>query len=181
MDRWGKSSYFAIKMKQNLVLKIAEIISTWFYVGKVRWAPGTWGTLATVPFIVGFQALGSLVYLGLVFVILFLGIFLSDIYEKSKGEHDLSEIVIDEVAGFMIAMALLPMTWQAFVLGFIIFRFFDIFKPFPISWLDRKIQGGVGVMVDDVAAGVVTNVILQILYTKTAWLGSQLIQIHTGG
>lgn len=166
-------------MKLNWVLKIAEIFSTWFYIGKIRWAPGTWGTLATVPFVIGLQALGSIVYMGFTFVVVFLGIFLSDIYEKSKNDHDLSEIVIDEVAGYMIAMTMLPMTWQALGLGFVIFRFFDIFKPFPISWLDRKVKGGLGVMIDDVLAGVITNVILQVLFTKTAWLGSQIIHVNT--
>jgi len=167
------------KTNPSFILKIAEIISTWFYIGKIRWAPGTWGTLATIPFVMLFHAMGSIVYMAITFLVMFLGIFLSDIYEKAKGDHDLSEIVIDEVAGYMIAMTLMPMTWQALGLGFLIFRFFDIFKPFPISWLDRKIKGGLGVMIDDVAAGVVTNVILQILYIKTAWLGSQIIHINT--
>lgn len=163
----------------SLILKIAEIISTWFYVGKIRFAPGTWGTLATVPFVILFQSFGAILYMACAFIILFAGIFLSDIYEKSKGDHDLSEIVIDEVAGYMIAMTMMPMTWQALTAGFILFRFFDILKPFPIGWLDRKIGGGLGVMLDDVAAGVITNVILQLLYTKTAWLGTQLIYINT--
>ncbi len=167
------------KTNPSFILKVAEIVSTWFYVGKIRWAPGTLGTLATIPFVIVFQMMGSIGYIAVTFLIVFLGIFLSDIYEKSKGDHDLSEIVIDEVAGYMIAMTLLPMTWQALTLGFLIFRFFDIFKPFPIGWLDRKINGGLGVMVDDIAAGVITNVILQILYTKTAWLGSQIIHINT--
>ncbi len=166
-------------MKSNVILKIAEIISTWFYVGKIRWAPGTWGTLATVPFVIGAQALGSIVYMGFTFVVIFLGIFLSDVYEKSKNDHDLSEIVIDEVAGYLIAMTMMPMTWQALTLGFLIFRFFDIFKPFPIGWLDRKVKGGLGVMIDDILAGVITNAILQVLFTKTSWLGSQLIHVNT--
>lgn len=167
------------KASSSFILKIAELLSTWFYVGKIRWAPGTWGTLATVPFVIGFHAMGSILYMAATFILVFLGIFLSDIYEKSKGDHDLSEIVIDEVAGYMIAMTLMPMTWQALTIGFVLFRFFDIFKPFPIGWLDRKIDGGLGVMIDDVAAGVITNVILQVLFTKTAWLGTQLIHINT--
>lgn len=167
------------KTNPSFILKIAEIVSTWFYVGRIRWAPGTWGTLATIPFVIMFQMMGSIAYMAVTFLIIFLGIFLSDIYEKSNGDHDLPEIVIDEVAGYMIAMTLMPITWQALTLGFLIFRFFDIFKPFPIGWLDRKINGGLGVMVDDVAAGVITNVILQILYTKTAWLGSQIIHFNT--
>jgi phosphatidylglycerophosphatase A len=167
------------KTQPSLILKIAEIISTWFYVGKIRFAPGTWGTLATVPLVIFFHSFGSILYMACAFIFLFVGIFLSDIYEKSKGDHDLSEIVVDEVAGYLIAMTMMPMTWQALTGGFILFRFFDILKPFPISWLDRKIKGGLGVMVDDVAAGVATNIILQFLYANTAWLGSQLFYINT--
>jgi phosphatidylglycerophosphatase A len=164
-------------MKQKLLLKISEVISTWFWVGKIRWAPGTWGTLATVPLVLLLSALGPVIYMVATFLFIFLGIYASDMYEKSLGEHDCSEIVIDEVVGYLIAMTWLPMTWQSLVLGFVLFRFFDIFKPFPISWLDRKVNGGLGVMIDDIAAGVITNIILQTLYTKTNWLGAQIILI----
>lgn len=166
-------------MKQNLLLKLSEIISTWFWVGKIPWAPGTWGTVATVPVIFILFHLGSMFYMGAVFLFIFLGIFASDIYEKSLGQHDSSEIVIDEVAGFLIAMTWLPVTWQALGLGFLLFRFFDIFKPFPISWFDQRVKGGLGVMVDDIAAGLITNAILQVLYTKTSWLGAQLIHVNS--
>ncbi len=67
------------------------------------------------------------------------------------------------------------MTWQAYVAGFCLFRVLDIFKPFPIGYLDRKISGGMGVMADDIAAGVIANLILQIVYTKTLWLGVQIL------
>ena len=91
--------------------------------------------------------------------------------------HDSKEIVIDEVAGFLITMTWLPMTWQSVVIGFILFRFFDIVKPPPIRQLDKKIQGGVGVMIDDIAAGIISNFILQILFTYTLILGSQVIKV----
>ncbi|MBL7546043.1 MAG: phosphatidylglycerophosphatase A [Bdellovibrionaceae bacterium] len=162
-----------------MILKLAEIIATWWWVGKIRWAPGTWGTLATVPVIFLFYRLGPVAYMVGVFIVIILGIFFSDIYEKSLGKHDSSEIVIDEVAGYLIAMTWLPMTWQALTLGFFIFRFFDILKPFPINLLDRKVGGGLGVMIDDVAAGVITNIILQAIYTKTDWLGSQFIYVNS--
>lgn len=166
-------------MDNKVIQKIAEIISTWFWVGKIRWAPGTWGTLATVPFVYALSLAGPMAYMGVTFVFIFVGIFAADIYEKSLGEHDCSEIVIDEVVGLMIAMTWLPMTWQSMVIGFLIFRFFDILKPFPINWLDRKIGGGLGVMIDDIAAGVITNIILQVLYTRTNWLGVQLIYVNS--
>lgn len=168
-------------MKNPILLKMAEIISTWFWIGKIRFAPGTWGTLAAIPFAYGLSLCGSVTYMVVTLGLVLVGILAADLYENTLGEHDSSEIVIDEVVGIFIAMTWLPMTWQSIVLGFLIFRFFDIFKPFPISWLDKKIKGGLGVMLDDVAAGLVTNIILQVFYTKTDWLGSQLVLIAFSG
>lgn len=164
-------------MNKKFLKKLSELISTWFWVGKLPRAPGTWGTLAAVPIVYILSLTGSVAYMVATLVFVFVGVFAADIYEKSLGQHDSSEIVIDEVVGYLIAMTWLPMTWQSVLLGFLIFRFFDIFKPFPISWLDQKINGGLGVMIDDIAAGVITNIILQMLYTKTSWLGSQIIYI----
>ncbi len=166
-------------MKQSWLLKLSEIISTWFWVGKIRWAPGTWGTLAAVPLVMGVQYLGPVAYMATTFIFIFAGVLAADLYEKSLGEHDCSEIVIDEVVGYLIAMTWLPMTWQALVLGFIIFRFLDILKPFPIGRLDQRVKGGLGVMIDDIAAGVIANIILQIIYTKTNWLGGQIIYVNS--
>ncbi len=166
-------------MKNRFLQKLAEIISTWFWVGKIPSAPGTWGTLATVPFVYALSLAGSINYMIMTGLFVFLGIFAAEIYEKSLGTHDSSQIVIDEVVGLMIAMTWLPMTWQSMVLGFVIFRFFDILKPFPIGMLDRKVGGGLGVMLDDIAAGLITNIILQVIYTKTNWLGVQLISVNS--
>lgn len=164
-------------MNKRITLKIAEIISTWFWVGKIPWAPGTWGTLATLPVVYALSMVGPILYMAVTIIAIFVGVFAADLYENSLGEHDSSEIVIDEVVGLLISLTWLPMTAQSLILGFVLFRFFDILKPFPISWLDRKIKGGLGVMLDDIAAGVITNIILQILYTQTSWLGVQLIHI----
>jgi phosphatidylglycerophosphatase A len=83
--------------------------------------------------------------------------------------------VIDEVIGFLITMTWLPMTWQAYLAGFLLFRVLDIFKPFPIGYLDEKVPGGLGVVADDVAAGMIANIILQVVLVKTAWLGMQIL------
>ncbi len=154
-----------------------SLLATWFYIGKIKKAPGTWATLAALPLALVLNLLGPLFYMTSVFLLLLIGIVAADFYEKKSSIHDNSEIVIDEVLGYLITMIWLPSTWQAYVIGFILFRILDIFKPFPIGYLDRKIKGGMGVMMDDIAAGIIANIILQQAYTYTAILGSQLIHV----
>jgi phosphatidylglycerophosphatase A len=157
--------------------KIALIIATFFGAGKLPKAPGTWGSLAALPFAFLFLHLNPVAYMGLTFFILLVGVFACDITEKSRNTHDDSDLVIDEVVGILITMTWLPISWQSLVFGFILFRILDIWKPFPINLLDRRIKGGLGVMLDDVAAGIIANVILQIVYSKTSWLGSQMVTL----
>ena len=154
--------------------RIVELLATFFYVGKMPKAPGTWGTLATLPLWYLLSFLNPLWYMTLVFLLVLIGIFICQAYEKISNSHDSKEVVIDEVAGFLITMTWLPVTWQAALFGFVLFRFFDILKPPPIKQLDQRIQGGVGVMIDDVAAGIIANILLQIVYNQTGWLGAQI-------
>jgi phosphatidylglycerophosphatase A len=79
------------------------------------------------------------------------------------GVHDHGGIVWDEFVGFWIAMAALPVTWQSLILGFVLFRLFDILKPWPISWLDRRVSGGFGIMIDDVIAGIAAAGVITLL------------------
>lgn len=102
-------------------------------------------------------------------------IFVAQLYQREHGGADPQEVVIDEVAGFVVAMTWIPLTWQSWVIGFTLFRVLDIFKPPPIGWADRRIPGGVGVVADDLLAGIMANVVLQILFTQTDWLGVQLL------
>ena len=101
---------------------------------------------------------------------------IAHLYEQTHEGHDRSEVVIDEVAGFLVTMAWLPLTWQSWLLGFALFRLLDALKPPPISWVDQRIPGGVGVVADDLVAGVLANFALQMIYANTAWLGVQLAQ-----
>lgn len=153
--------------------KIIECLATFFYVGKIPKAPGTFGTLAAIPLWFVMTNLNPIFYMAVTFVIVILGIFISEAYERKLEIHDSKTIVIDEVAGFLITMVWLPVTWQSVVFGFLLFRFFDILKPGPIKLIDQKIKGGVGVMLDDVAAGIIASLILQIVYNQTLWLGAQ--------
>jgi phosphatidylglycerophosphatase A len=159
---------------KNTAQKIIECAATFFYAGKIPKAPGTFGTLATIPLWYAMTLLGSLWYMVLTIVIVIFGIFIAEAYERTLNVHDSKMIVIDEVAGFLITMVWLPVTWQSVVFGFILFRFLDIVKPPPIKQLDQKIQGGLGVMLDDVVAGIIASLILQTLYNKTSWLGAQI-------
>lgn len=154
---------------------ILVLIATFFNVGKVPKAPGTFGTLAAIPLALILSKFGPFIYMIFVALLLPIGILAAETYEQAHKGHDHQEIVIDEVLGFLIAMTWLPMTWQAYLAGFLLFRVLDILKPFPIGYLDKKIPGGVGVVVDDVVAGVIANIILQTIYVKTSWLGAQII------
>ncbi len=157
--------------------RYAVLIATWFHVGKIPRAPGTWGTLAALPLVFLLQKLGVYWQLGGSLLLFPVAVWAAEAFESASGTHDSKEIVIDEVLGILITMALLPLTWQAYVAGFALFRVLDILKPFPIRYFDRNVKGGIGVVADDVVAGIIANAVLQIVFLKTDWLGIQ----WTGG
>lgn len=157
-------------MKQKIVI----LLATFFGSGKLPKSPGTWGTLATIPFWYLMASKLHIVTYMIVTLLLCVGaILVAQAYENLTNTHDSKEIVIDEVVGFLITMTWLPLTWQSLVAGFVLFRIIDITKPPPIRQLDQKVKGGVGVVIDDIAAGVLCNIILQMVYTYTPWLGAQ--------
>lgn len=126
-------------------------------------APGTFGTLAAIPFYLLFQYLPMWNYLLVIVVSIVLGIWLCDRTSKDLGVHDHPGIVWDEFVGYWITMIAAPAGWLWVVIGFVLFRIFDIWKPWPISWLDKKVDGGLGIMVDDLVAGVFAFVTLQLI------------------
>lgn len=150
-------------------------LATVFGVGYLPRAPGTWGSLVAVPLAALLMWAGPLWHMAFCILFLPISIYACEIYDRIKGQHDLSEVVVDEVIGLLVTLVWLPLTWQSLLAGFLLFRIFDIWKPFPISYLDEHVKGGVGVVVDDLAAGLVANVILQVVYQKTTWLGLQWI------
>ncbi|MCB0365948.1 MAG: phosphatidylglycerophosphatase A [Bdellovibrionaceae bacterium] len=152
-----------------------SLLATAGGLGKAPKAPGTVGTLAALPLVPLFAWGGEYFYMLATAILVVVAIVVAQMYETQHGDHDPKEVVIDEVAGFVVAMLWLPLTWQSFVAAFAIFRLLDAVKPFPISVVDRKVQGGLGVVADDLVAGILTNVLLQIAYTKTDWLGQQLV------
>ncbi len=154
---------------------IVTFFATWGYLGLSPKAPGTVGTLGALPLVYFFFLLRPTVYvyMGVVFAFVALAILICVAYEKFYNTHDPKEIVIDEVVGFLVAITWLPISWQSVTLAFVVFRFFDIVKPFPIGWIDKNIKSGAGVVADDVLAGIFTNIILQWIYINTSWLGAQ--------
>ena len=129
--------------------------------GAAPTAPGTFGTLAAIPIYLLIAPLSLWVYLAIVVVMTILGIWLCDVTSKDMGVHDHSGIVWDEFVGYLITMAAAPPGWLWVVAGFFLFRFFDVLKPWPISWIDKHVKGGWGIMLDDIVAGIFSWLALQ--------------------
>ncbi|MDO6610277.1 phosphatidylglycerophosphatase A [Shewanella sp. 1_MG-2023] len=127
-------------------------------------APGTFGTLAAVPLVYLMSHLSLTAFIIITLVSTLVGFYICDKAAKDMGVHDHGAIVWDEVAGLMITMIAAPAGLIWLVIGFALFRFFDILKPWPIRWLDAKVHGGFGIMIDDVLAGIFALVCLQAIY-----------------
>ena len=137
--------------------------------GLAKKAPGTFGTLSAIPVYWLFAQADILVYSFLTLIVTIAGVRICGIAAEKLGEHDFGGIVWDEIAGFLITMWFVPLTWQAITAGFILFRFFDILKPWPIKWLDQQVQGGLGIMLDDVLAGVFAGGLL-LFFVDWGWI-----------
>ena len=124
-------------------------------------APGTAGTLAAVPLYLLLQPLPGWLYLLLVGTFFLLGIWLCGRTARDLGVHDHGGIVWDEWVGLLTTLWLAPTGWGWLAAGFLLFRLFDILKPWPIGWLDTRVGGGLGLMLDDLVAGLFGLVVLQ--------------------
>lgn len=133
-------------------------------------APGTWGTLAAMPFILLWQQLPVGGYALVILLSALLGIWLCQRTAEDLGVHDHGGIVWDEFVGVWIALWLAPVGWLWLVAGFVLFRLFDIAKPWPIGWVDKRVGGGLGIMLDDVLAGFMTLGVLWLAELLIAWL-----------
>ena len=131
--------------------------------GLAPFAPGTFGTLAAIPLYLLMQPLSLTMYLIVTAVVCVVGIWICDRSSEMLGVHDHSGIVWDEFAGYFVTMIAAPAGWLWVIIGFALFRLFDIWKPWPISVLDKQVHGGLGIMVDDILAGVFAAVCLQLL------------------
>ena len=129
------------------------LLAAWGPCGFAPVAPGTFGTLGAIPLYLALSRLSAGAYVAATAAIAVVGYFAAERAGKYWGVADASPIVIDEVAGYLVTLALVPFSWQAVAAGFVLFRIFDVVKPWPASALDR-VKNGAGVMLDDVAAGV---------------------------
>lgn len=126
-------------------------------------APGTFGTLVGIPLYLLLQDLALPVYLGLVLAGFLAGIGICGRTSRDLGVHDHGGIVWDEIIGYLLTMTLAPAGWTWVLIGFLLFRFFDILKPWPIRWLDRRVPGGFGIMLDDLLAGVYAGLLMLLI------------------
>ncbi len=139
------------------------ILATGFGVGYSPLAPGTLGTLITIPIYSFLSTIPSPIYEITLIAFFFLSVWVSENAEIFFGKKDDPRIVIDEMMGFLITMLWLPKTIFSVITGFFLFRFFDILKPFPIRRMEKRWRGGYGVVSDDVLAGIYANIILQLI------------------
>jgi len=126
-------------------------------------APGTFGTLVGIPFFIAMAGLPLPLFLALTLLLFVVGVWICDRSSAALGVHDHPGIVWDEIVGYLVTMIAAPLQWQWLLIGFLLFRLFDILKPWPIRWLDRRVGGGFGIMVDDLLAGIFSLAIMQLL------------------
>jgi len=132
-----------------------------FGTGLMRVAPGTWGTVAAIPVYLLIAKTSPLVYLLFTIAAFAFGVFVSDKVSQDLGVHDYGGIVWDEVVGYLLTLFMVPVGFWWMLLGFVLFRIFDIWKPQPIGWVDKHVHGGLGIMLDDVIAAIFAGIILQ--------------------
>jgi len=142
---------------------IIMFIATGAYSGYLPKAPGTWGTLVAFPIHYLIVQLPKPYYAFSLAAIFIIAIITAGMAEKIIDRKDPGLIVIDEIIGMLIALAGIGFSFFSWIIAFALFRFFDIVKPFPVSWFDKKINGGTGIVMDDVIAGFYAWIILQIL------------------
>lgn len=127
-------------------------------------APGTAGTVVGVLIYLLLQPLPAFYYVAFATLVCAAGILICAVAARSLGVHDHPAIVWDEIAGYLVTMLFAPEGWEWILLGFILFRCFDIFKPWPICLLDKHIKGGFGIMLDDLVAGIFSLICLQLIH-----------------
>jgi phosphatidylglycerophosphatase A len=143
--------------------KHALLLATGFYIGNLPLAPGTFGSLLGIPVSFALSKFASGISLGFLALFIPLAIWAAHAAAKILRRKDPGCIVIDETVGMVVTLAGLPFHWTTCLLGFVLFRALDILKPFPIRWVDQHVGGGIGIVLDDILAGIIGNITLRIL------------------
>jgi phosphatidylglycerophosphatase A len=140
------------------------VLATWFGVGLLPGMPGTWGSLAALPLAWAIRAMWGALGLTAALVLVFaVGCWAAAAVAKASAVQDPSAVVIDEVVGQWLVLIATPVDPLASVFAFLLFRLFDIWKPWPVRWVDRRIKGGFGIMLDDIAAAIYALLALRIV------------------
>ncbi len=140
--------------------EIIRFLATGTYTGYLPLAPGTMGTLWGIPIFMAVKDLPLLTWAVVLAISVCISIYLASRAQGIMGGKDPSGIVCDEISGFMVATFLVPFSLFNVIMTFLIFRFFDILKPYPVSLVDRYVGGGTGIVLDDVVAGIYTNMVV---------------------
>ncbi|MFW0097213.1 MAG: phosphatidylglycerophosphatase A [Coxiella endosymbiont of Haemaphysalis qinghaiensis] len=159
MSIFGKKN----NVPQSIWANPIEFIACGFGVGAIPCIPGTCGTMLGVLFYLFLSQFSLLTYSIIALVLFIFGVIICDITNRHFGTFDHPAIVWDEIVGFLFVMITIPKIWYFILTGFILFRIFDIWKPWPINWLEKNIGGGFGVMIDDIMAVLYAWVILIII------------------
>ncbi len=149
-------------------LSPARLIYTGLGLGLIPKAPGTFGTLLGLPLWWFCRDLTAYNYSIALLFVFTLGTWAAQKAERDLGRHDAGEVVIDEVLGYLVTMFLVPAFPYNYLWGFVFFRLFDIVKPWPVSWADNKVPGALGVMLDDVLAGLYAALAIRIIWSFLA-------------
>ena len=153
---------------KQLLMNPVQMLAFGFGSGLAKKAPGTMGTLVAIPIYYSVVMFMADYYLPILLLVCVLGIWICGQAAKELGVHDHGGIVWDEIAGYLLTMYWVGFSWQNILMGFILFRLFDILKPWPINWIDKKVAGGFGIMLDDLIAALMAAARL---YGYTHYLG----------
>lgn len=154
-------------MTQKILLKNPYcLIAFGFGTGLLPFMPGTFGTLLAIPFYLVLAQFSCKLYFLFSMISFLIGIWICRVAEIMVGIEDFSGIVWDEMVGFWVTMFMVPISTFSIVCGFLIFRAFDVLKPWPISFLNHRVHGGLGIMLDDLVAGIASCICLHILYLR---------------
>jgi phosphatidylglycerophosphatase A len=146
----------------NFKQKTVMFLATGCYIGNISFAPGTFGSVLGLLLCFFLSKINFSIAVLLTLIFILSAIWIAGEAEKILGEEDPGCIVIDEIAGIILTLSGLPFNITSMIVGFLIFRVLDIWKPYPIRLLENKFSGGIGIVLDDVVAGILSNVILRV-------------------